>query len=197
MWEHWVHVPDPKDLGGSARSSPIVRGHLSWWSHANLLSWLWFSCSWFSLAPSTAAEISSYARLGSGGNESLHLKNWTNGAPHCYSPLGTHESQLSGFLPRVLSDFDNSILILMGCGLTVAQLASPQWQGWELISVCYLLFMYLHSWSVYEYLVQFCWVVFLLSGGGRGDIHSRSVCISSMVHLVDASSLSQPVFQLC
>lgn len=72
------------------------------------------------------------------------------------------------FLPPVLSDFDNSILILMGCDLTVAQLASPQWQGWELISACYLLFMYLLYWSVYEYLVQFLLGCLPIEWWGKG-----------------------------
>lgn len=64
----------------------------------------------------------------------------------------------------------------MGCGLTVAQLASPQWQGWELISVCCLLFMYLHSWSVYEYLVQVLLGCLLIERWGEGR-HPLKVCV--------------------
>lgn len=64
----------------------------------------------------------------------------------------------------------------MGCALTVAQLASPQWQGWELISVCCLLFMYLLYWSAYEYLVQFLLGCLLIECWGEGR-HLLKVCV--------------------
>lgn len=59
-------------------------------------------------------------------------------------PPGVYEPELLSFLAGALPDFDQSMPILMeGCGLTLAQLVSLQWLGWELLLMCYLLSMYL------------------------------------------------------